>query len=298
MKKVNRDNIKTSAYVQTQQSLNARGISSFVEIIPAAAGRDAGVVPAWPFDALRIGADSFVVYPLLLMNNVELADRRDEFGLVTVRDPDPNSEAEIVVQTSEVDREAYNEGLRYMYAVVSLYCLRGLWCLGRYLHNSGTMDYGELFRRFVRFAEQRPHHPYSEFCERSIRMLDSVTFSNIGALDSDPARRTEGVRRADGRIRAAQEFWSDPVAQFLFEVDLINRPYIYKDTPIHAKPHDFRQLRVSGIAPDGYAVEIAPQYLSHLREHLALGGDDPSATPLMLAIGARNCPRCATTSAG
>jgi putative methyltransferase len=276
--RVERENIKTSAYIQLQKSLNERGIDSFVEIIWPLPGETLSSFQQGLAALCEVGADSFVIYPLLLMNNVELRTKREEFGLVTVRDPDPNSEAEIVVQTADVDVAAYRDGLRYVYAVTSLYCLRGLWCLGRHLNARGIMDYGSLFRSFAAYCRQRPEHPFTAFCEDSIRSLDTVTFSNIGALvhlilHSERQAFDELMRD----FLASQEIWRDPVVQLLFEVDLVSRPYIYRNTPIGEKAHEFVHLRVDTRA-DGYAVEIPAPYLPSLREHLGLHGDDSSSS--------------------
>jgi hypothetical protein len=258
-----------------QSALNQRGISSYVEMIWPLPGETLTSFQDGLAKLCDLGADCFLVYPLVLMNNVELCDKQDEFGLKTVRDPDPNSEAEIVVQTNEVSAEAFEEGARYVYAVTALYTLRGLWTLGRYLHSTGRMDYGTLFKKFVDFWRAAPANPFSTFCEESIRTMEHVQFSNAGGL----IHLTLHAERAwfDGFLAEfvrAQDFWQDPIAQFCFEVDLINRPYIYRNTPIAAKRHDFAHLKVNAVQADGYEVEIPREYATSLREYLAVEQDD------------------------
>jgi radical SAM superfamily enzyme YgiQ (UPF0313 family) len=266
--KVNRSNIKTSAYTQLQQSLNQQGIASFVEMIWPLPGETLDSFQEGLAKLCEVGADSFVIYPLLLMNNVELGDKREEYGLQTIPDPDPNSEAEIVTETSQVDMNAYREGLRYMYAVETLHVLRGLWHLGRYLNAKGTMPYKELFSQFVKFAQTHPSHPWTHFCENSIAALEHATFSNTGALvhlilHSD----RETFDTLLEQFAQAQNFWNDPVAEFLFEVDLIHRPYVYRNTPIVSKRRKFRYLRVVDVHAKGYVVEVPSRYAAHLREY-------------------------------
>jgi hypothetical protein len=267
--RINRDNIKTLAYTQIQKSLNHEGIASFVEMIWPLPGETLFSFQEGMAKLCAIGADSFVVYPLLLMNNVELGKKRREYGLVTIPDPDPNSEAEIVIQTTEVDIEAYREGLRYIYAVLSLYVLRGLWHLGRYLNEKNIVTYMDLFRTFVEFCRERSSHAWTVFCENSIQAFDHAAYSNTGALIHLILHSNrEAFDELLEQFAVAQEFWHDPLAQFFFEVDLIHRPYIYSNTPISAKRHRFAHLRVLNILPGGYLVEIPSIYIGRLREHL------------------------------
>jgi radical SAM superfamily enzyme YgiQ (UPF0313 family) len=266
--RVNRDNIRTSAYTQIQQSLNQEGIPSFVEMIWPLPGETLSSFQEGLAKLCEIGADCIIVYPLLLMNNVELADKQSEYGLVTVPDPDPNSEAEIVVQTSEVSTETYREGQRYVYSVISLYILRGLWHLGRYLNAHGILSYTQLFRSFVEFLRQSPTNPLTVFCEESIRKLENTTFSNTGALVHLILHsHREAFDELLEKFAKSQDFWLDSLARFFFEMDLIHRPYIYNNTPITAKRHRFEHLRVTGVTANGYVVDIPTEYLKYLRDH-------------------------------
>ena len=88
------------------------------------------------------------------MNNIPLIERREEFGIETVLEPSKTGEAEIVVGTKDVSRQDYDDGIRIIYAVYSLYSFRTLRCLGHYLHTSKKMSYGELFTAFVKFCKK------------------------------------------------------------------------------------------------------------------------------------------------
>jgi radical SAM superfamily enzyme YgiQ (UPF0313 family) len=267
--RVNRDNIRTSAYTQIQQSLNQEGIPSLVEMIWPLPGETLSSFQEGLAKLCEIGANSFVVYPLLLVNNVELVDKQSEYELVTVPDPDPNSEAEIVVQTKEVSAEMYREGQRYVYCAISLYVLRGLWHLGKYLNAHGILSYAELFRSFVEFYRQRSTHPLTVFCEDSIRKFEHTRFSDTGALAHLILHsHREVFDDLLERFAKSQDFWHDSLARFFFEVDLIHRPYIYDNTPITAKRHRFEHLRVIDVTASGYIVDIPTEYLKHLRGHI------------------------------
>lgn len=276
LKRVNRDNVKTSAYTKIQQSLNAREIPSFVELIWPLPGETLSSFQEGLATLCKIGADCFVVYPLLLMNNVELAEKREEYELVTVSDPDLCSEAEVVIQTKEVSSEAYLEGVRYAYAVSSLYSLRGLCYLGKYLNNHRIMEYGDLFRAFVRFAGRRTDHPWTMFCDESISSMKYIAFANNGALvHLILHEEREAFEQLLEEFVTAQDLWSDPMAQFLFEVDLVNRPYVYRNTRILPKRHQFKYLNVS-TTTDSYIVDVPQAFMKGFSENVAVQGDDSS----------------------
>lgn len=270
LKRVDRKNIKTSAYVQMQRTLNDQGIASYMEIIWPLPGETLASFEEGIGRLCTLGADCFIVYPLLLMNNVELAKKRQEYGLVTIHDPDPNSEAELVVATEQVSLADYENGARYCNAVSALYSLRGLRTLARHLNGSGLLRYADLFRRFVAFWQTMPDHPWSRFCEGSIRAIENAEFSNQGELAH---RILHAEREAFDEIVEAfvsqQPFWSDPLCRFFFEVDLINRPYVYANTPILPKRSRFAYLSVAA-QPDGYAVEVPPEYRRHLAGEVEL----------------------------
>ena len=278
LKLVNRDNIRTSTYTQMQESLNQQGVASYVEMIWPLPGETLSSFQQGLSKLCELGADCFMVYPLLLMNNVELCGKQQEYGLITVRDPDPNSEAEIVVQTAHVSADDFDDGARYFYAVTALYSLRGLWSLGRYLSDRGVMDYATLFCRFIEFWRKAPHHPFTTFCEDSIRTMEHIHFSNTGGL-IHKVLHAERELFDDflAEFVKTQSFWNDEGAQFFFEVDLINRPYIYRNTPIVPKRHAFAHLKVLATLADGYQVELPATYGGQFRHYFNLSAAGPDA---------------------
>lgn len=282
LRRVDRANIRTSTYTELQQSLNRQGISSFIELIWPLPGETLASYQEGIGSLCELGADHFMVYPLMLMNNVELASKRQEFGMVTVRDPDPRSEAEMVVSTNEVTTADYREGIRYTYAVTSTYSIRGLWCLAHYLHRRGLVKYADLFRAFVEFSRVQPAHPYTVFCEKSIRAFEHAVFTNTGAfVHLILHAERDAFDDLLARFVAAQDFWQDPLAQFSFELDLVNRPYVYSNTRIAVRRYEFRHLRVAP-APGGYLVDVPPHCIEHLHEHVAVQGGDGSGTRFVL----------------
>jgi hypothetical protein len=276
LRQVNRDNIKAKTYTELQSTLNAQGISSFLEMI--------WPLPGETLDSFRdglaalcsMGADSFLIYPLLLVNNVEMNGRREEHGFVTRQDPDPSSEAEIVIGTRDVSSADYEAGIRFSYALTVLYSLRGLWRTGRYLDETGKVPYVELFKRFTDFCRARPSDPYVRYCEGAIETFDHYKFNNVGGvmhLVLHAAR--EAFDELLAEFAREQEWWDDPLARALFEIDLVARPYLYLNTSITPKRHAFEHLRVSARAT-GYIAELTSPERARVRRYLEI--DSPLET--------------------
>ncbi|MEO7328147.1 MAG: radical SAM protein [Minicystis sp.] len=279
LKKVNRDNIKTSAYTDLQRSLNERGISSLVEIIWPLPGETLASFKTGLAKLCEMGADSFVFYPLLLMNNVELNEKREEYGLVTMQESDPNSEAEVVIQTNEVGPDDYAEGIRYIYAISSLHTLRSLWTLSRYLNSRGLMGYEELFTNFMEMCKKHPNLPYVKFLEESIKTYEFQKFDAIGAaLHINHHSEREAFDDLLLRFCKGQDFWMDPAARFFFEVDMLNRPYPYRNSKILPKKFKFEKMKSVTPTADGYMVEIDPEDLPLLQEYIKLQGAEATST--------------------
>ncbi|MEM7352637.1 MAG: radical SAM protein, partial [Acidobacteriota bacterium] len=182
LENVKRSNIKKSSYTDLQRVLNERGLSSFLEMIWPLPGETLSSFKQGIGELCGLGADSFMIYPLLLINNVEMDQQRDEYGLVTIDDPDPNSEAEIVIETKDVSHTEYLEGLRFSYHVTSLYTARGLRHLGRYLDSTGRMGFSELLSAFSDFCHQASDNPYSEHIEETLAASGQYKFSSVGGI--------------------------------------------------------------------------------------------------------------------
>jgi tRNA A37 methylthiotransferase MiaB len=253
---VNRDNIKTSAYTSLQTRLNQNRIASFIEMIWPLPGETLLSFQEGLAELCRLEADSFMIYPLLLMNNVELNSKRDEFMLVTRTDPDPNSEAEIVVGTREVGLDDYHEGVRFIFAITVIYTMRGLWCTGRYLSESHLMSYEDLLRAFVAYCVAKPDVPYSTYLEGRNADFTHHQFDKIGGImHLNLHQERDAFDELLAGFVSSLPFWKDPMVRTLFEIDLVNRPYVYRNTRIGPKQYVFEFIRVLDVLPGGYRVE-------------------------------------------
>lgn len=278
--KVDRGNIRTETYTKLQERVNKKNISSFVEMIWPLPGETLTSFKEGLGQLCRLRAQSVIVYPLLLMNNVALNDRRLEYGLVTVTDSDPNSEAEMVIGTNEVSKQEYRQGLLYMYALAVLYSLRGLWCTSRYVAESRGVAYADLFSEFVQHCKGYPDDPYVAFCRDSVEEGNQWRFDAIGMMVhlSLHAERASFDRLLKSFV-TTRSWWSDETARAYFEVDVLNRPYIYGNTPIEEKEYEFEWLSIRETTAEGYLVEV-PARCRPVLEEAVLGVSRVSAGSL------------------
>ena len=73
------------------------------------------------------------------------------------------------------------------------------------------------------------------------------------------------------RFCSAQPWWQDADARLLFELDLVGKPFLYKNTPIDERSHAFQQLRIIENLSRGYLLDLpaqsAPLLAEFGREH-------------------------------
>lgn len=64
----------------------------------------------------------------------------------------------------------------------------------------------------------------------------------------------------------AQEWWSDPMARQAFEMDLVARPYIYRES-VRVPDYDFTEITVHGLGDaESFIVEVSAELAALLTE--------------------------------
>ncbi len=280
--RVKRSNIKSRSYIELQRVLNERRQSSFLEMIWPLPGETLSSFKRGLGELCSLGADSFIVYPLLLINNVEMDEQREEHGLVTIEDPDPNSEAQIVVRTRDVSDADYAEGLRFAYHLTSLYSVRGLRFVGRHLCSTGAASFDELISDFSDYCERAESNGYIAHIESTLRTSAQHKFSSIGgvlhyALHEDRARFDRLLRD----FMRSRPYWGDEALEFMFELDLLNRPHVYRNTPIIDMRAALSLLRARSVEHDGYTIEVPERYRGRAARLLSL---EQVAAPRLLRV--------------
>ena len=269
---IDRKNIKLSAYESLQEDLNDKGISSYIELIWPLPGETLASFKNGIENLCTLGAAHIIAYPHMLLHNTPLYERKDEFQLVTRTVSDSVAEAELVIQTAEVDYEDFKQGLRFFYAVLALYNAHVLRRLTAYLHENAIMSYADLFTAFVDTLRRDEHDPFGKFCETSI---DEAHFYDVKNYPTVYHIVLHAERKAFEallyRFASSQAFWDDERARFLFELDMFANPYVYSNTPVELPAFPLQCIEPLDASHRAYVIAIPEQWAS-LAEELGGGG--------------------------
>ncbi|OLE37821.1 MAG: hypothetical protein AUG48_03405 [Actinobacteria bacterium 13_1_20CM_3_68_9] len=243
---VQRSNIKLEAFAEVQTDLRSKGVGSYIELIWPLPGETLvsfknGIGTLCDYDAHTI-----VVYPHLLLHNTPLFHRRAELELRTVPARDERAEAEIVVATREVSEAECKEGFWFFYALHAAHNTRSLRALARYLSTNHAVGYASLYSSFAAFLRGLPKSdPVAAFMHRSVQdtaFYDLANYGRVAHLILHAERECFDAHL--WTFVESQDWWEDPMARALFEVDVINRPYVYSNTPPASLRHPMEYVQV------------------------------------------------------
>lgn len=260
--KVGRSNIKKSTYKIHQENLDNYDINSYVELLWPLPGETLESFRNGLSDVCGSRADSLIIYPLLMINNCELNENREKFGLVLAEDESNMvGEDQLIIGTNEVSLEDYDKGWGVAFAMVLLHNLRGLYCAANYLHHSGIRRYGDLFADFARFLTVASPSPstacIAEFLTTVFQPLRYDMVQAYGRLVHFLCH--EDRPAVDSCLRefvSSQPWWNNATVQALFEADLLNRVYVYAGPVRELESDAFQHLRVLVTEETGYVVSV------------------------------------------
>lgn len=268
---IDRANIRESTYTDLQRSLRERGISSFVEMIWPLPGETLDTFKAGIAKLCRLGADTLTIYPQLLLHNTSLYAQRELMGIEVERAPVPEAEADVVVATKWVTREECVAGTWCYYAVHSLYNARGLYHLAAYLDRAGILPYERFFTDASLFLRDAAD-PVSRFFAESVDTTDNYSLLNIGKVAHLVlhSRRSEFDELLLNFCRV-QDWWSQPYVPLLLDLDLLARPYIYRES-VRQPGCALSRVRVERVDPAGFEVSLAEDELRFLADQGIVSG--------------------------
>jgi len=254
---IDRANIKLQAFGAIQDDLQARGMSSFVELIWPLPGETLASFQDGISTLCGKNAQTIIAYPHLLLHNTPIYRDRDRLGLVCRPAGEGVAEAEIVVQTEDVSRVDFEAGMWFFYAAHALHNTRSLRTLSRYLVERGLTTHGELLSAFVSWWQrQPPGDPVVQFVADSIAHASYYDIGNYGHHIHNVLHEHRSVfgRQLDDFVRS-QPWWDETGARAAFEFDVVSRPYIYSNTPLDRLDGPFEFLRV--LRRDGRKIGIS-----------------------------------------
>jgi radical SAM superfamily enzyme YgiQ (UPF0313 family) len=247
-----RDNIKTETYLRLQRRLNEWGVPSHIELMWPLPGETLESFKQGINDLCVAGAQAFNIYPLLWLNNVGYRERTEELGVVTLKEDDPASGGEMVIQTHQVSYRDYIKGLLFSTGLYLLHDCRGLYLTMQLLHALGLASVRAVVDEFVDWMgvasgnkltdawhdgeehfEQMNKFIWRGSLAHAVLHRDRDTFDRM--LKSFVAERLERLTGGLGEhadlVHAASEF------------DLLSRPYVYVQTPLQLGV-DLERLRI------------------------------------------------------
>lgn len=284
LKLIERSNIREETFVELQRTLREKQISSYVELIWPLPGETPESFRDGLTKLCRSYADTVIVYPQLLLHNTPMYNQVEEYGLTTEPVPSDVSEAEVVVATNWVSKDECRDAYWLYHAMHTIYNMRGLFLLSGYLDAAGIVSYGDLFDSVARFMRQRTDSEVLDLISRSLADLtnyDVLLSGKIGHMILSTHR--EEFDRVLVDYVTTQEWWSDPMARQAFEMDLLARPYIYRE-PVSVPDYAFTEITVDGLGDaETFILEVSPELAGLLteREMLDAGARGDAASGRM-----------------
>lgn len=272
---VERSNIKLSAFAALQQDLREKRVSSFIELIWPLPGETLDSFKHGIGQLCDSGAQTVIAYSHLLLNNTPIYHSRDRLGLTTRPAGGDVADARIVIATREASEADFAEGMRFFYAVHALHNTRSLRTVAEYLVGTGVTTYAALFSEFVDYWRTRPEDPLVRFVEKSIANADYYDLGNYGLFVHMVLHQHRDVFAEQLReFTSSRAWWSDPKARACFEIDTVNRPYVYSNTPLDEPSAATEAVRILARAGRQYTVELSPEWADELRDaaRLPAGG--------------------------
>ncbi|MET8677149.1 cobalamin-dependent protein [Streptomyces sp. NPDC004647] len=265
---ISRSNIKLSAFATIQEDLREKQISSYVELI--------WPLPGETLDSFKRGigtlceneAQTVIAYPHLLLNNTPIFHSAEKMGIVSRPAGGGAAEAQVVIGTKEASVEDFVEGMYYFYAFHALHNTRSLRTVSRYLVRQLGIEYQDIFFAFAEFLRQQGEDdPILSYMERSIRDADYYDVNNYGLFIHSVLHEYREVF-ADHvrRFAQGQDWWDDGKVRALFEIDLLNRPYMYSNTPMDVHAEGFQALRLLDRGTRSYTVQVPTEYMTDLTD--------------------------------
>lgn len=272
LSQIDRENIKLSSFRTLQKSLTDKGMNTIIELIWPLPGETLQSFTSGIDDLCSAGADTIIVYPHLLLRNTPMYRSRGDFGLKVEPTDGAASEAEMVVATSCVDHQEFDEGLWLFYATHILHNARTLRHVCKYLQDSGRKSHTAIFKDFAAFCQANPASRLGAYCQWAIETRQYDTYGALVHLALHEHRRD--LEKLLWRFAQSQGWLDDEYLRGLFELDLIDRPFVYSNTAIEPPIEPLTRLRLKTMSDRSYVVEVPQDYLGLIR-----GNTEDGAAP-------------------
>ena len=234
LKLISRINIKADKIDELQILFSEQHIDSYVEMIWPLPGETLESFKQGLEVICNKGLGTITCYPTIMLPNTALWDQEEEFGFVTLEPEDALNDSKIVIQTNWVTKDEYEEGVRYYFATHILFNLGTLRCLSDYLHYECKYPLNKLFTDFSNFMKSHQENKLAYWIEDFI--IDKGGFVDNGSLGMCAHQilhiDRDKFQELLYQFVSEQSWWEDNKAKFLFEVDILNTPFLYSTPPL------------------------------------------------------------------
>ncbi|MBI1381254.1 MAG: radical SAM protein [Planctomycetaceae bacterium] len=231
-----RTGLDRGPYQEIQRRLNRRRLSSLIELLWPMPGETLDSFQAGVDELMGLGAQTFLIYPLVWLNSTGYSEHTEEYGVIALPEDDSAGGGQLVVRTKEVDFEEYLAGLRFILAVFLLHDCRGLYTTMQVLHATGVARHRDVLSRFVDYMQTEAQgHIAKLWKERMAAFEDMSKYVWRGMLASAVlhSHRKEFDRLLCDFVGRQTDWLSHPNAaplQAAKEYDLLTRPYVFLQT--------------------------------------------------------------------
>jgi hypothetical protein len=239
---VERENIRTSAFVEMFEQLRSRKIDSYCELIWPLPGETLETLKSGFEQLLQLGARTILMYPAVLINNAKLTEQVSQFEMEYVDSSDWTSELKIVKATRHADREAVESGFWFYYGYFLLGNLDFHKAIVRYLHSSTGRPYAQIVADFAAYLRSRvDSSSYAQTIEDIFKNEAHGTLLTIGKIATHLTydRRFEAI--ADlARFVLSSETSTWPRELALVGLWAFSLPKVFSDT--ESRPESLVEL--------------------------------------------------------
>jgi hypothetical protein len=275
LQKIRRRNIKLEVLEETRKELEESGVTTFTELVWPLPGETLESFKNSLNLLCHCGVSTVVVYPCLLLHTTAMEKQQAELGLRTASTLNEDDELELVIETKDVSAADYETGMWTVLALYCLYNIRTLRHVGKYLNDHNLAQWASLFAAFGEYCRSSNSRIFSYWKDMLAARRQSE-FAVLGRVVHDILHEyREDYSELLCNFVVEQDWWGVEDIQVLFEIDVINTPYVYSNTPFQITGHDdnhrqygWRYLKLSSSSERSVSVSVPPDKMDFVAKSI------------------------------
>jgi radical SAM superfamily enzyme YgiQ (UPF0313 family) len=269
LEKIKRKNIKLEVLQEVRKELDTKDVSTFVELIWPLPGETKSSFKESLNKMCTANVSTIVVYPALLLHSTPMESQVEELGIKTKRTLDPVEDLQLIIETNEVCETDYYDGMWTAFGLYTLYNCCALRHTGKFLQSRSIVEWADLFTAFGEYCRSR-EVAIARYWRQALDNMKQAEFAVLGRVVHEVlhAHRVQFVLHLSG-FAEAQPWWNLEEARALFELDLLELPYVYSPNQIHGPRYGWKHLRLERSLSSDLAVMFPEGHLSLLENSLS-----------------------------